>query len=282
MATLVLAPIPNISNLKECSPNLMPFNIEYSGPAPISTYLLVQPASETVGAPPEEYNGDDSTDGKSGNAKASCSRTVTMEASKDNAVVEAQELPPDKAEMRLPLVDATESQPSHTTRLSLRKRVTDATTRFISSFRGRTIQGLKVQLPPGYVGVVLKADGKLDETSKASGKATDGKKGKAVKTKVKGRSTRNSARVIDVDAEEENNMDNTMSVDEQSIDPGNIRTLVPVSQFSSFVLWHADHPVDEGRDEYFRSLTEWTRLAHEVRMRPLLIKFRTSWKIQLT
>ena len=42
------------------------------------------------------------------------------------------------------------------------------------------------------------------------------------------------------------------------------RVLEPVSTFSSFVLWNADIPANDGRDEYVRSLREWTKLAAEV------------------
>ena len=42
------------------------------------------------------------------------------------------------------------------------------------------------------------------------------------------------------------------------------RTLNPTAQFSSFVLWNPDFPVDLSRDEYLRSLTVWTKLAEEV------------------
>jgi hypothetical protein len=44
-----------------------------------------------------------------------------------------------------------------------------------------------------------------------------------------------------------------------------IQTLIPVSRFSSLTVWSPDIPVDEGKDEYIRSLTEWTKLAAEVR-----------------
>jgi len=264
----------------------MPFHINYTGPAPISTYLLVEPTSEDVGAPtpsPKHSAKDDefyrghNVDEISGGAEVSCSATTMMKldfsdglvvppagdhttsepASGSHAAV--QGTPHNQQKIHLLPENATASRPSFP------RRVTDATTRFISSFRGRMIQGLKVELPPGYVGVVLKAEGKLGEKNKATGKTRDSTKGKPGKTKAKGRSTRNSARVIDVDAEEDN-MDDAMNVDELSADVAAIRTLVPASQFSSFVLWHADNPVDERRDEYFRSLTEWTRLAHEVRM----------------
>ena len=44
-------------------------------------------------------------------------------------------------------------------------------------------------------------------------------------------------------------------------DEVHVRTLKPTSTFSSFVLWNADRPVDENKDEYLRSLTEWTKLS---------------------
>jgi hypothetical protein len=43
-----------------------------------------------------------------------------------------------------------------------------------------------------------------------------------------------------------------------------IRRLTPVSRFSSLTVWSPDIPVDEGKDEYLRSLTEWTKLAAEI------------------
>lgn len=296
--TLVLAPIPNLSSLKECRPNLMPFHIDYSGPAPIATYLIVEPARETVGAPSpvlsqttkEEECREEDTDLISDDAKALCSGAVTMETNlkpasgelavplsavhdanseetpRGDTTVDMQETVRNQQETRVCPENSTKSQFLPTTLASLAKRAADATTRFISSFRGRKIQGLKVELPPGYVGVVLKADERLGEANKPSWKARNNAKGRPAKSKAGGRSTRNSARVIDVDAEEEGNIDDAMDVDNSFVDPGAIRTLVPTSQFSSFILWHADHPVDEGRDEYFRSLTEWTRLAHEVCM----------------
>jgi hypothetical protein len=246
--SIVLAPI---QNLKECNPNLMPFHIDYSGPAPISTYFLVEPASETVGAPRAESmekEASASCTAMGTDARESAIPPPATVSCKDSCDTENPETINDEQETPLALEHP---------RLSLAKRVTDATTRFISSFRGRKIQGLKVEMPPGYVGVVLKSDAMSSEIGRAAGRATR----KVSKAKPKTRSTRSTTRVIDVD---ERDMHDAMDVDESCADPAVIRTLAPVSQFSSFVLWHADHPVDEGRDEYFRSLTEWTRLAHEV------------------
>ena len=67
-----------------------------------------------------------------------------------------------------------------------------------------------------------------------------------------------AAATIDVDA---------MHVDEEqqsTHEPK--RQLKPVAKFSSFTLWHADHPVIENQDEYYRSLHEWTGLAAAVHL----------------
>jgi hypothetical protein len=85
-------------------------------------------------------------------------------------------------------------------------------TRFVSAFRGRTVQGLEIGVPEGYGGIVLR-----DRV---------------------GRST--------------------------MMDGETAQNLYPSATFSSFVLWNADVPVDEGKDEYVRSLTEWMKLSEEV------------------
>lgn len=47
--------------------------------------------------------------------------------------------------------------------------------------------------------------------------------------------------------------------DEGDVAMGPVRTLQATGTFSSFVLWNLDIPMDESRDEYLRSLTEWTK-----------------------
>lgn len=271
---LEIAPIKSIEELKTCTPNLMPFHIDYSGKAPISTYLRVEAANETVGAPsPEPLKAEEESD-----IEAKPKEGADIPEISESTIVGTDAKPSEAA--------VAPSSPS------LVRRVTDATTRFISTFRGRTIQGLKVDLPPGYVGLVLRADGlnatsttgshgdEVEKKSKGNRKGKAKPKVKAPSSNAKGRVTRSAARVIDVD-EEGVDVDMDVDVDENTetlkpdgeVDdlPDQIttRTLVPSSQFSSFVLWHPDIPVDEARDEYFRSLTEWTRLAHEVRSLPL-------------
>jgi len=186
-ATLSIEPISSLDSLPNAVPNLMPFHVDHNGPAPISTYFLVEAASEYIAQPPPPAD-----------------EPVT---SLSDAVAEA------------PVLAKT----------SLSRRVTDATKRFIATFRGRTVHGLKVQLPPGYTGVVM-----------AGGAPAAGELNRRTRSVARG------------------------DEDEMDTDEKCTRTLVPTARFSSFVLWHPDMPVDPGRDEYARTLTEWIRLANEV------------------
>ena len=233
----------------------MPFHIDYSGTAPISTYLRVEAASEVVGGPSGQEEDALSTELKLGGSSEPSQNSKY-------AVVDGESLPEiDRGKDGPPLPPP-----------GLAKRVTDATTRFISSFRGRTIQGLKVELPEGYGGLILRADvigsetnvdnGRMNVNRNAQGKQKAGKPSK-------GRTTRSTACVEmsgdDVDnAIEVDGDDHEMNLKEQVGSGATVRTLTPSSRFSSFILWHPDNPVDETRDEYFRSLKEWTQLTHEV------------------
>ncbi|GLB41528.1 putative ribonuclease H2 non-catalytic subunit (Ylr154p-like) [Lyophyllum shimeji] len=254
--TVVLAPIADRGRLKSCTPYLMPFHIDYTGPAPISTYLRVQPANETVGAPPRPEGAaqEDSTPAATNDAGPSKTHEGPV------AAKTADHMGMDASSTSVP--PAPSSPPPPRPSPSLAKRVTDATTRFISAFRGRTIQGLKVPLPEGYVGVVLRGDGTANAGGQSRGtKGT--RKGKATAT-ARGRVTRSKTRTPDdEDRGEEDSMDvdHGNGVHHALLDEEAVRTLTVSSQFSSFVLWHADHPVDEHRDDYVRALTEWTRLA---------------------
>ncbi|KAF8075250.1 ribonuclease H2, subunit C [Lyophyllum atratum] len=267
-STLVLGSITNPEGLKTCSPYLMPFHIKYSGQAPISTFLRVNAAKETVGAPPTPEKGSEegpsNVEVNEAGPSNSPRETVAPAAAADNA-------------MDTDVKDAPVAAAPPT----LVGRVTDATTRFISTFRGRTIQGLKVPLPEGYVGVVLRTEGATNGKSRqTTGSAKDRTKttnqnGKKKATRTKGRATRSMTRGEEGKAVEEliDAVDDPMDVNHDGelhsgnqvrLDEEEVRTLAVSSQFSSFVLWHADHPVDEKRDDYVRSLTEWTRLAHVI------------------
>jgi ribonuclease H2 subunit C len=117
------------------------------------------------------------------------------------------------------------------------------------------MQGLKIELPSGYSGVILAGEGAAGKSKTPAIKA---KIKRVNKPKSKGRATRSATR-----ADDDEDMDGEGDVHEDD-DSRKTRTLIPTAQFSSFVLWHPDIPVDAGRDEYLRSLTEWIRLSDEV------------------
>ncbi|KAH9926993.1 ribonuclease H2, subunit C [Fomitopsis serialis] len=211
--------------LPTCTPYLMPFHIDYSGPAPISTYFRVKPA------PPPGYlgkpeNANEATQNASESQTSSTSQT-TLVASSSDATLDSRigESSQDT------LVD--DASPSQT-------KMQPAGDRYVAAFRGRTVQGLKVELPEGYAGLVL-------QTPEGVSTARPGKRsGASAKERGQPQATRSTRRssqkeVMDIDTD-----------------------VGALSTFSSFVLWNQDIPVDEGKDEYLRSIREWTRLAAEV------------------
>jgi hypothetical protein len=168
------------------APNLMPFHIAHSGPAPISSYMRARSAPSNSGA--------------------------SHAAQRDDTF-------------------------------------SSATERVVAAFRGRTIHGFQVQLPEGYTGLVLRssgehADAAINSSAKPRQRATRGKQ----------------ASRAGMDEQEEVQ---ARFVAIEDHEPS--RSLVPDAQFSSFILWNADIPVDDGRDEYLRSLSEWVKLSAQVR-----------------
>ena len=192
----------------------------------------------------------------------------------------------------------------------------DADKRFISTFRGRTIHGLTIDLPPGYGGLVLRREGndavpgtgdadaadiKGKGRPKSGKNSSAGTKGKGKEEEQqkqskkapprRGRLTRSATiskpEVIavdeeptqeDVDEGEDDTMADTIPTpdgvaDEEVPNEYPVRRLIPHAQFSSFTLWHQDRPVDKGRDEYCRALTEWIALSHEANLLTFLCGF---------
>ncbi|KAF8643019.1 hypothetical protein AX16_009263 [Volvariella volvacea WC 439] len=289
MSTTIQIPTgSSLKDLKQCNPYLMPFHINYTGPAPISTYLKVEPASDVVGGPQQP---------NSNNASRYFASESTTEPTA--ATSDSQETLLDSSESVAQNGNDTQTASASTSTIAEQEpgtaKKSGPGTRFISSFRGRTIQGLNVDIPEGYVGVILEHVGDNGTTggskggvqpsvaaAKAQAKAEKEAR-KAMKAAGKagrGRGTRSKSRAIAVeddaegdgdedivmlgatipDTERDADMDRNLAVDGQE----NGRTMMCASQFSSFVLWHPDIPVDERRDDYYRALTEWTYLASEV------------------
>lgn len=235
--TMVIAPARN--PLPKCSPNLMPFHLNYSGIAPISTYFRVKPATLRD---------------ESGHNTAQLSTKTTSETKTtgiDTVVTAATPERVDKGDISAGVDVNPLSQPPRTPKKS------SLGARFVAAFRGRTVHGATVNLPKGYSGIVLRADG--DEGGK--GKSADDNKNEAGSKSRKGRSARKASRV---DVDEDVNMDEGEGpLQEEENENGPVRTLNPTESFSSFVLWNPDLPVDDAKDEYLRSLAEWIPLAAE-------------------
>lgn len=204
---------PEKGSLPECTPNLMPFNIKYTGTAPVSTYFRPKP-------PPAQ------TDPPSTKADGSHEGTSQLST----------------------ITDATDPVATH-----------DATPKeepLVAAFRGRTLRGTKISVPDGYSGVVLAGTDANKTKQRTPSPPPSGR-----------RPSRRSRRVIHVDEEDESrdvDMDDvgeSADVDVQEGEEAPTRTLTLASVFSSFVVWNPDIPVDEGRDEYVRSLNEWTKLS---------------------
>ncbi|KAI0831900.1 ribonuclease H2, subunit C [Trametes gibbosa] len=232
---------PADTPLPSTIPHLMPFHVGFSGPAPISTYFRIRRAPEPTYGRKSQPTLSEETPTRSQDPSDS-QATLVASSSSSQTLASAATL----VDVNM-VVPASESH------------------HFTSAFRGRAMHGLKVNLPKGYAGLILRApDSSLKAKGAAPSKAAEEQTSKTrakAKSKGYGRTTRGSKRAksplqIDEDVDEESGS--------EDLNEGPVRVLNPVATFSSFMLWHPDIPVDEGRDEYLRSLTEWTRLAAEI------------------
>lgn len=253
--SLKIAPFPE-RQLPDSVPNLMPFHIAYTGPAPMSTYFRVKTA-------PEPTYGQEVRLPKplvSADVQESMDSQATL-------VEEPEPTPGVGSSSSATTLASSATSPDVMMRDEATGASTSGASHFVASFRGREIRGTKVDLPEGYAGIVLRAP---DET-KGKGVDSRRKERDEEKPNTKRRVTRRAKRaqeVIEVQ-DEDDAMDTQGAAPPSDEDP--VRVLQPVSTFSSFVLWHPDNPVDPGRDEYMRSLKEWTRLAAEVRELPFCV-----------
>ncbi|KIJ55519.1 hypothetical protein M422DRAFT_199768 [Sphaerobolus stellatus SS14] len=179
------------SPLSDVDAHLMPFHINHTGPASLSTYFLVKPSTPAS----EEPNED----------------TVLQRVK----------------------------------------------SRFTAAFRGRKMHGLKVDVPEGYTGIILEATGEGSSTVTAIQKRPVSPK----KSTIRGGRTTRGSRTMEDDADDDDFEAEEMR-DEDTAGP--IRTLHATGKFTSFILWNPDVEVDEGQDEYLRSLTEYRTILSEL------------------
>lgn len=225
-APLISIAAPKTGTIPPCTPHLMPFHIAYTGPAPVSTYFRVtHPKSGIPIAPPVLVE-----DNNKRSVEQSDSQTTLVAA-------ESQQTLANDVDM-LTLSESTSST-TNNSNSNLNSLAPQGDEKHLTAaFRGRTVRGLAVDLPEGYTGLVLSSP----SSSTASSTSTSASKARA---------TRNSKYFHEDSQEGEEDREEERPT----------KKLEPTGRFSSFTLWNADIPVDEGRDEYLRSLTEWTRLA---------------------
>ncbi|KAI5822940.1 hypothetical protein K523DRAFT_358005 [Schizophyllum commune Tattone D] len=240
----------DVRKLPTADPNLLPFHIAHTGPAPVSTYFLTQPAKEAVGAPEGAKSLVDDASAISvllaadapttSEAPSTTDVPSTTDASTTTTTANAPSTPDAPSTSNAPS-SAPSADPALTTSSTYPSK------RLVSSFRGRTVHGLRVDVPQGYLGVVLRADGQ-PATSRPRDTRPP-KRGRRGAAAAEGEGGEGADAMLQDDAME---------------DTRPSRILNPASQFSSFMVWGADIPVDEGRDDYIRALTEWTALAGEI------------------
>ena len=244
------------ANLPVRVPHLMPFHIQHTGPAPVSTYFRIRPHA---GPDPSLPSGDSQTEPTT----ATVNTKVVLHEEKENlsAAADADRVVEGPAAAEVDIAVANVKAPaSHVQQSGPIRRLSESAKRFISSFRGRTVHGVEVTLPKGYAGIVLRGD----TNDQAHPHPT-------TESKSKRRPIRNSRR-RPIEEEEVDEM----SLEDEEKPPD--RVLKPTARFDSLVLWHPDIPVDEGQDEYLRSLSEWTNIASEVRAyAQLSVKCASRW-----
>ncbi|KAI6112905.1 ribonuclease H2, subunit C [Pisolithus croceorrhizus] len=249
--------------LPTSSPNLMPFHIEYSGPAPISRYFRPAPApvtnatrdlttelssSSVVTLTEESASG---TFESQSSVTSYCSVATSVTVVEATGLSEPMEMINAKTQPSAELDSADSSEP-----------------KLVAAFRGRRVVGQAVKLPDGYGGLVLQAPSLRSTAGNRSGtsgffESPSAAKSKPVSTR---RTTRRSARagMSSEDATVEEAANSAEEDSQHRLPPEATRQLLPVSMFSSFTIWSPDIPVDEGKDEYMRTLIEWTKLAAEI------------------
>jgi len=287
-------------SVPSCKPNLMPFHIDYNGPAAVSTFMHVEKLVDHV-----ESAGHD-LPVQTKNPPENCSVIASGEALRLQTTQGSNTFddPPTLARTATESTFLTESSSSSSNLLSASfsqfptksqdPPIEDLDNRFISTFRGRSIHGLTINLPAGYAGVVLRAPSDQDSFDGNTLVASSGtRRGDEQRTKNvdldvevswgqrrRGRLRSSAAprkgtviAISDDDPQSSISLnDKPFGHDIEMAEPlstpnafdGRLRILVPTARFHSFTLWQADHMVNKSNDEYWRTLTEWIGLADAI------------------
>ncbi|KAG8908591.1 hypothetical protein FRB99_004879 [Tulasnella sp. 403] len=235
--------VPSEAGVKDVSLHLMPFHIAYDGPAPLSTMWLVR----------EDASVDDRDDVKAEEQ----TQTDAIMADDDPS----KELSESQKVDAMPLEDTPTQRSTTSPSAFLKNKVAKLRQRFVSAFRGRRMHGTEVVLPEGYSGVVFSVpDVKVGSKRGRESDVDAGRPEKKIKAST--RSTRRGRTgEVEIDGQDVEVEDGLEGSCQEEYGDTEVRRLVPTSTFSSFVIWNSDRRVDEGRDEYLRSLDEWVRMS---------------------
>jgi hypothetical protein len=227
----------------------MPFHIQYTGPAPVSTYFRVKPAPEPSYG---ELQLDIASPTPLPDKQPAIEGTDTLDS---QATLNADQL----AITRLASSSSTATLAVDDEMLHVDEKREESSSgkHFVAAFRGRTVRGTKLDLPEGFTGIVLSTPDEASSKPPTTTPSADNGKRK-MRARRAPSSARAAKEIISVDDVEEETTDGI----EQSSGP--VKVLEASGTFSSFMLWNADIPADVGRDEYIRSLSEWTKIAAEV------------------
>ncbi|EKM50578.1 uncharacterized protein PHACADRAFT_152683 [Phanerochaete carnosa HHB-10118-sp] len=235
-------PIPTFSA------HLMPFHVQYSGPAPVTTYFRVKPSID-----PSQATGA-SIDASKNGSRQTAERVEAVD-SQETLVGGCPSLDP---------APSTSSVTTLTGNIETSQMIDETATpsgkHFVAAFRGRTVRGTKIDLPEGFAGIVLSTPESTQMKPAVSAKALA-----KDRRRTRARKAASKKQAVQADEVEEEEADASMEGVE--VHSGPVKILEVKGTFASFTLWHPDVPVDEGSDEYLRSLTEWTKIAAEVRLR---------------
>ena len=151
-------------------PHLMPFHIQHTGPAPVSTYFRIRPHFSPSLSSPASKTTFTSGDNESGSTTTVADTEVTVEDKESAPLAVADAVVPAAPTAEAEVI--TKSTASRVQRTGAIARLTDSAKRFVSSFRGRTVHGVEVALPNGFVGIVLRGDahGKAHQTTASNAK----------------------------------------------------------------------------------------------------------------
>ncbi|KDQ13430.1 hypothetical protein BOTBODRAFT_33451 [Botryobasidium botryosum FD-172 SS1] len=237
------APAP--APLASSSLHLMPFHIAHTGPAPISSYFLVKRTPRvTTDVQGEAKLLDEAAHESSLTAafrgRVMHGRQVDIPASYGGILLAKEGEEDDVAHSNEKKRKAEKAEETSGTRGGKSRKSTGKDNAVVP--KGRVTRGR----------TKTKArEGKDDETDGEGGGPTNSEHVYALMSQVDVEDTpvleQGSVFISEVDIPEATRDD--------------ARYLRPTASFSSFVLWSADVPPDEGQDEYIRAMNEWIKLA---------------------